>query len=236
VVSDQVTWGSTIISYQYRFGEAKTLAITVRPDLAVEVTAPRGTTLERIRAKVCKRGAWIQKAWREFERFHPLQPPREYVPGETHRYLGRQYRLRAVSGRVPAVSLRRGHLEVTTPDRPTKAVLRTLVQGWYVAQAGEILRERLTACYRLAAIEGVPQPQMAIRRMANRWGSCTPTGRVLLNPELIKAPKECIDYVITHELCHLVVHNHSPGFWRLLGRLMPDWEERRRQLSRFGDA
>ena len=235
MVSDQVTWGSTVITYRYRFSPAKTLAITVQPDLAVEVTAPRGTPLERIRAKVCKRGAWIQKAWREFERFHPLQPPREYVPGEAHRYLGRQYRLRAVSGPVAAVSLRRGYLEATTPDRPSKGVLGTLVRGWYVAQAGEVLRGRLAACHRLAAVEGIPLPPLAIRRMAARWGSCTPGGQVILNPELVKAPKECIDYVIMHELCHLVEHNHSPRFWRLLGRLMPDWEARRGLLNRLSD-
>lgn len=236
MIADCVPWGATKISYRYRFGRSKVLTLTVRPDLAVEVTAPEGTTLDRIRAKVCKRGAWIQKAWREFERFHPLQPPREYVPGETHRYLGRQYRLRAVSGPVAAISLRRGYLEVATPDRPSARVLGPLVRAWYVERAGEIFRERLAACQRLAAVEGIPLPPLTIRRMARRWGSCTPTGRVILNPELIKAPRECIDYVIMHELCHLVEHNHSPGFWRLLKRLMPDWEARRGQLNKLAEA
>jgi hypothetical protein len=236
MLADCVPWGSTEISYRYRFGRAKTLAITVRPDLAVEVVAPQGTSLERIRAKVIKRASWIQQARLEFERFHPLQEPREYVPGEIHRYLGRQYRLRTVSGPTAGVALKRGVLEVTTPARPTPLALRPLVQAWFTERAKEVLHERLQACHRLAAIEKVPLPTLSIRRMSNRWGSCTPTGRVMLNPELVKAPKECIDYVIMHELCHLVQHNHSPAFWRLLSRLMPDWEERRKRLNVMADG
>lgn len=235
MLADRVPWGTIEIPYRYRFGRAKTLAITVHPDLAVEVIAPQGTPLDRIRAKVAKRGAWILKAWREFERFHPLQPPREYVPGEAHRFLGRQYRLRAVAGPVAAVLLLRGTLLVTLPDRPARRFLEPLMRAWYAHQAGEILRRRLAACHRLAAVEGVPLPPLTIRRMARRWGSCTPTGRVTLNPELIKAPEDCIDYVIMHELCHLVEHNHSPRFWRLLERLMPDWRERRRRLNSMAD-
>jgi predicted metal-dependent hydrolase len=233
MIADRVRWGSTAIPYRYRFSRTKTLAISVWPSLAVEVTAPKGTSVERIRAKVSKRGAWILRAWREFERFHPLQPPRKFVPGETHRYLGRQYRLRAFAGPVEAVALRRGCLEVTVPRRPTASTLTRIANAWYADRAEEVLRERLTACHRLAAIEGVPLPKLAIRRMVRRWGSCTPTGRVILNPELVQAPKECIDYVIMHELCHLAERNHSPRFWRLLGRLMPDWEDRRERLNRM---
>lgn len=71
--------------------------------------------------------------------------------------------------------------------------------------------------------------------MNNRWGSCTPGGRIILNPELIKAPIDCIDYVITHELCHLVEPNHNARFWQLLGALMPDWKARRERLNEMAD-
>ena len=236
MLADRVVWGSTEIPYRYRFGRAKTLAITVRPDLAVEVTAPIGTPLERIRAKVCKRGAWIRQAWREFECFHPLQSPREYVPGETHRYLGRQYRLRAIPGPIAGVVLRRGYLDVTTPDHPSPAVLGHLVRTWYADRAGEVFAERLKACHRLAAVEGIPLPTLLVRRMTHRWGSCTPAGRIILNLELLKASRECIDYVVMHELCHLAEHNHSPKFWRLLQRLMPDWEDRKKRLNALGEV
>ena len=72
---------------------------------------------------------------------------------------------------------------------------------------------------------------MSLVQMAKRWGSCSRAGRILLNPELVTAPKDCIDYVIVHELCHLKEHNHSPAYYRLLDRVMPSWQERKRRLD-----
>lgn len=235
MLRDSVQWGEIEIAYRYRFFQGRTLNITVHPDLGVEVAAPKGTPLDGIRAKVRKRGAWIANARRGFASFHPLQPPRRYVPGETHRYLGRQYRLRVVDEPEESVKLQGGYLQITTPRRPTPGVLRPLVLRWYEQRAGEILRERTAACQVQAASHGFPRPRLAIRVMTTRWGSCSRRGQVTLNPELIKAPRDCIDYVISHELCHLVEHSHGPRFWKLLEQLMPNWEERRMRLNRLGN-
>lgn len=106
--ADSVRWGHTLITYRYRYTERKTLAITVNPDLSVVVVAPLGTELGAIREKVRKRGSWIKKAWHEFELYLPKLPPRRYVNGETHRYLGRQYRLLAERGEIESVKCLRG--------------------------------------------------------------------------------------------------------------------------------
>lgn len=233
---DSVQWGEVQIAYRYRFSSSRVLNMSVHPDLSVDVVAPEGTPLEVIRAKVRKRGAWIANARRAFMRFHPLQPPRQYVPGETHRYLGRQYRLRIVEGFQESVALQRGYIEVTTARRPSPAVLRPLVLEWYEERAREILRQQFDACHQRAAPCGVQRPRLVVRSMATRWGSCSKSGQVTLNPELVKAPKDCIDYVITHELCHLVEHSHGPRFWMLLAQLMPDWQERRERLNRIADV
>jgi len=229
-------WGETDLAYAYRQGRARTLTITVHPDLSIEVVAPAGATLHAIRSKVLKRGAWIARVRRRFERIHPLQPPRQYVPGETHRYLGRQYRLRVMVGSEERVALHRGFIVVTTGHRPSSAKLRRLVLGWYERRAPEILRERFAVCTRLALAHRISEPRLSIRPMATRWGSCSKRGLVTLNPELIKASKDCIDYVICHELCHLVVRNHGPRFWKLLKAMVPDWEERRERLNRMADV
>ena len=228
---DAVLWGRTRISYEYRFAERKTLAISVHPDLRVTVVAPSGTELESIRRKVRKRGAWIRKQWREFELYLPKQPPRRYVNGESHRYLGRQYRLRAEQGEEDRVKCLRGYLRVTTLDEPTPEQSKRLLARWYRDRAECIFGERLHVCWKRAAREGIPRPRLTIRRMSKRWGSCSPEGRITLNLELIKAPKDCIDYVIMHELCHLKEAHHGPRFWALLGRVMPDFEARKRQLN-----
>jgi predicted metal-dependent hydrolase len=233
---DAVRWGRLEIPYTYTRSARKTLAISVRPDLSVEVRAPLDTPLEEIRERVGRRGAWIRKAWREFELYLPKQPPRRYVNGETHRYLGRQYRLRAEQGMEDSVKCLRGYLLVTCRVEPTPELVKKQLEGWYRQHARRIFLDRLTECCKRAALEGIGVPPLFIRRMETRWGSCSGKGRVYLNLELIKASKECIDYVIMHELCHLKVSSHGPSFRRLLARLMPDYEERKRKLNRFADV
>ncbi len=233
---DQVRWGRTLIPFSCQFSERKTLAISVHPDLSVSIKAPLETETEVIRARVLKRAAWIQRQWREFELYLPKQPPRRYINGETHRYLGRQYRLRAEVGGVDAVKCLRGYFRVTLRDEPTPVLVAKRLNSWYRERARKIFHERLEVCWHKATREGVQKPPIRIQKMTNRWGSCSKSGRIILNLELIKAPKECIDYVIMHELCHLREQHHGPRFWCLLGKLMPDYAERRRKLNLFADV
>jgi len=110
-----------------------------------------------------------------------------------------------------------------------------MLDQWYLNRAEHIIRERLAHCHRRAHSEGIPHPPVTIRKMRARWGSCSEQGRLTLNLELIKAPKDCIDYVIMHELCHLKEHHHGRRFWRLLKKLMPDYEKRRQRLNLMAD-
>ncbi len=233
--ADEARWGRTRIPYRYTYARRKTLAITVHPDLRVTVSAPFGTPLEKIRERVQKRAAWIRKAWREFDLYLPKQPPRRYISGETHRYLGRQYRLRVRINPDGRVKLLRGHLQVLVPAPQNTSTVKTLVEQWYRRQAERVFVERLEACAARAQSNGAGPPPLRIRRLAKRWGSCSTRGEVILNVELLKAPKECIDYVITHELAHLKEHHHGTQFWRLMDKLMPGWRERRSLLNRMAD-
>ena len=233
--ADSVRWGNTTICYRFRHADRKTLAITVNPDLSVVVVAPTGTAPEVIQEKVRHRAGWIRRTAREFELYLPKQPPRRYVNGETHRYLGRQYRLRAERGAEDSVKCLRGWFHITTQTDPSPELSRRMLEHWYRNRAEHIIRERLAHCHRRARAEGIPYPPVTIRKMKTRWGSCSDQGRVTLNQELIKAPKDCIDYVIMHELCHLKEHHHGRRFWRLLQKLMPDYERRRRRLNLMAD-
>lgn len=232
---DVVRWGRVEIPYTYDLSKRKTLVINVHPDLAVEVLAPLDTPADVIRARVVKRGAWIQKAWREFELFLPKQPPRRYINGETHRYLGRQYRLHSEQGDKDSVKCLRGYLRVISRVEISPERIKVLLEGWYREQAHRVFRERLTECCKRASVEGIQEPPLVIRKMETRWGSCSRKGRVNLNLSLIKATKECIDYVIMHELCHLKEQHHGPRFWHLLEKLMPDYRDRRKRLNLYAD-
>jgi hypothetical protein len=200
------------------------------------VKAPPGTPPGKIRDVVRKRAAWIRKAWREFELYLPKQPPRRYISGETHRYLGRQYRLKVERDRMEKVTCARGYLWVTTTDKPTPDRVKALLDAWYRRHAERIFSERFDACCQRAAVERIAKPMFRIVKMRTRWGTCSEKGRVNLNIELVKAPKECIDYVITHELCHIKERHHGPRFWRLLEKLMPDFEECRKKLNMLADV
>ena len=169
---------------------------------------------------------------RRFAEFRPRTPPRRYVGGETHRYLGHQYRLKIVRAPKDRVVLRAGRLIVETTTPGDSGWTRTLVRRWLRGRANVILRERFDAAASIMAALGVQRPNLRIMAMKKRWGSHTKSGSILLNEALITARRECIDYVIFHELCHVVEPNHSWRFFRLLRRFMPEWERRKDRLER----
>jgi predicted metal-dependent hydrolase len=228
-----IDYGTTQIEYDVCFSRRKTLAIQVYPDQRVSVRAPHGSALDTIATIVGKRAGWIVKQQQRFASYAPPTVlPREYVSGESYRYLGRQYRLKVLDGTPEQVTLGRTDLFVTVRNKEPQRVQRVLEQ-WYRTEAHRIFAERLQACFGRVDYLGVPYPTLSIRRMKTRWGSCGRNGRILLNLRLIQAPIESIDYVVVHELCHLKEHNHSKRYYALLDTAMPDWRERRQRLNAY---
>jgi predicted metal-dependent hydrolase len=229
-----VAYGRELIRFHVRRSKRKTLGISVYPDLSVVVSAPEASRDEQIAARVKKRAAWILKQQEFFRGFLPPLPPRQYVSGETHRYLGRQYRLKVHTGRRESVSLRAGHIEITVRRKQDHERVRVLLDEWLLAHALVKFHLCFQKCIeRLAGHETMP-PRLNIKRMKTRWGYCGRGGVIFLNPELIKVPSHCIEYVITHELCHLRHGGHGKLFRRMLNRVMPDWERRKARLERIG--
>ncbi|MCU7862151.1 MAG: M48 family metallopeptidase [Candidatus Thiodiazotropha sp. (ex Lucinoma kastoroae)] len=226
-----VTYGGTTITYEATFVSRKTLEIAVHPDSRVVVKAPNGTRCEAIESRLKKRARWILRQMDYFQQFDPRTPPRQYVGGETHRYLGRQYRLKLTEGTDDVVKLVRGHFWITSSDRSDAARVKSLLWSWYRRRAHEKFAESFERCWPDFERQDLPRPQLKIRRMNTRWGSLSKSGTLTLNVSLIQAPRECIDYVITHELCHLKHHDHSATFYRLLEKVMPDWERRKHKLE-----
>lgn len=230
----RLQYGDTTIEYDLGYAPRKTLAISVEPNLRVSVIAPPDTAPEAVAAKVRQRAPWILRQWRELEQYLPAPPPRLYISGETHRYLGRQYRLKVVEGSSESVRLTRGWLSICLADKNDTERVRQLLDGWYNTQAQRVFPERLRAMLpRLQTVGLREEPRLITRPLEARWGSCTGSGTVTLNLRLIQTPKPQIDYVVIHELCHLIEHNHSQRFYHLLDRVLPDWRERRQRLNEF---
>ena len=219
--------------YRLSFAQRRTLAISVLPDGSIEVVAPLGTDIDKIRRRVGARLGWIVRQQAFFGQFAPRTPERRYVGGETHLYLGRRYRLKLGRGPENWVGLNSGRLFVVTPHSPDPGCIRDAVLAWYRRRAEVKLPERLEFTLQRLAHLDIREPELRIRPLRSRWGSMSSHARLTLNVDLIKAPTSSIDYVITHELCHLAHPDHGPAFYRLLGRVLPDWEQRKQRLERL---
>ncbi|GGH59279.1 hypothetical protein HNQ91_000597 [Filimonas zeae] len=221
-------YGSKAISYQLEFSKRKTLGITVTPEMDVLVKAPEGTPQERIEEKLEKRARWILKQQSYFLRFYPKTPERQYRGGESHLYLGRQYRLRVQVAAKNEVRFTGKEIQVY---HTAKGTAKTVLQNWYRYRAKEKFAEIAEPWIQRFEQYGVQPEGLFIQEMPTRWGSCTAKGKIILNPELIKAPKVCIEYVVIHELCHLLHKHHTAQFFQLQTALMPDWEKWKNKLE-----
>lgn len=225
-------YGRRKIVFFLSFSSRKNLSISVHPDQKVTVAAPANRSLDDVLSRVKKRAPWIIKQKNYFERFQPLPTERKYVSGETHYYLGRQYRLKVVKSDKNNVKLIGRYFYIYTTDRNNKKIVKELLNKWYVKHAEEIFNKRFEICYDCVKRFHILRPQLRLRKMAKRWGSCTNSKTIFINTELVKTPLYCIDYVIMHELCHLKIRKHDNNFYKLLSKCMPDWKKRKESIEK----
>jgi predicted metal-dependent hydrolase len=207
------------------------IAIHVEPDGRVQVDAPSEAPLADVLAAVKKRSRWIsQHVSAALARLaHVL--PREYVSGESLHYLGRRYRLKVVvdpTDRAKAY-MRGAFINVVVPKHEISTI-RSALNAWYRQRAREVFAQRLLVIAK--PLQWVHElPPLRLQFMQRQWGNCSPAGRLTLNPSLVRAPREAIDYVLLHEMCHLKHHNHSKAFYSTLDRHMPAWREIKERLD-----
>lgn len=230
ITKDHIQYGATIIDYVIEFAQRKTLSICVNPDSSVCLRAPIDATLEQIQQKVHKRASWILKQKRFFESFGTSTTKRQYISGESHLYLGRQYMLRVKESNVNAVHYQNNIIEIECRHKKDAGIL---LQTWYRQRANVKFQEYAQPIIEQFSIYGVKPQSLSIKKMDKRWGYCTIDGHITLNPRLICAPRCCIEYVITHELCHLIYRSHNKEFYALLTKEMPHWEKWKNKLERI---
>ena len=220
--------------------------IKVHPDQRVVATAPIDASDMLIHDAMMKRARWIWQSLQEFAKQTDEILPKRYVSGETQFYLGRRYVLKVIVDleQTVGVKLLSGKLNVivnqviNNPENPSDSErsirVKALLEKWYQEKAKLIFAERLDLVLPKASWV-MDTPSFRLIAMKKQWGSCSPKGNLILNPHLIKAPKECIDYVILHELCHLKEHNHSERFWRLLTQVMPNYKDLKARLDSMAE-
>jgi len=202
----------------------------------LQVRVPEHVGDERVAAILKQKRPWIRTKVAELKR---VPPPRrkELVSGESFPYLGRHYRLKIKEGHQVGVCLSGGYLKATI--RPTEqgeqreARIQQYLQNWYRSRALERLQEKAD---RYAHEIGVAPAGVSVRNFKSRWGSCDKKGQVVFNWNIIKAPHAIADYVVVHELCHLIHPNHSKEFWQLVGRHDNAYLDHRRWLKENGGS
>ncbi len=227
---NSIVYGGTEIKFELNFSSRKTLGLTVYPDQTVVVNAPLGTEYENVEKKVKAKARWILKQLRQFEKYLPQTKRKEFVSGETHLYLGRQYLLKVVkdSRNVDQVKLKGRYLFTQVKN---KNRVEATLNEWYRAKASIHFQNIVEDLLPEFENHDLKVKELKIREMKKRWGSCTKDGVITLNLHLIKAPKRCIQYVILHELCHLIYHKHDANFYRLLNSMMPNWKRWKEKLE-----
>jgi predicted metal-dependent hydrolase len=225
-----IQFGNKSIDFRLKYSDRKSLGITVTPEMEVLVTAPTDTSMETVKEKIRKKAPWIIKQQSFFLAFQPKTLKRKFIGGETHLYLGRQYRLQIKIGKEESVRLKGKFIEITARE---KIKAKDLLNDWYFQHARIKFHAFAAPLIDKFKRYKVEPSAIVLRDMPTRWGSCTPKGKIILNPELIKAPKGCIEYVMVHELCHLVHRGHTQKFMDLQTKEMRDWQRWKGKLEKL---
>lgn len=210
--------------------DIKNLHLSVHPPTGrVRIAAPQSLEIDAIRAYAISRIAWIRTNQKKL-RAQLREPVRDYIDRESHFVWGERVLLQVIqTSGPPSVRLEHGSLILAARNELTRDERHRAIESWY----REILRcaaEPLVATWETKL--GVRSGNLFVQRMKTKWGSCNPqNGNVRLNTELGKKPLECLDYVILHELTHLLEATHSDAFFAILDRNLPQWRDIRRLLN-----
>lgn len=221
--------------FAIRRQKRKTMALHVLTDASVEVRAPQWVSTKVIVDFVNNRSGWV--ATQRKQRLEKLARLPSFSDGEGHYFLGSLYRISVKQGKKSSATMIDDRLLLTVIDTESESQVEKALEKWYRLRAREYFEERLFACF-----EQFPDwfqdrhvmPDLTIRKMRRRWGSCSSSGEITLNLAIVKMPQTCIDYVIIHELCHLHAFHHGQEFYRLLAAIMPGWKEQENLIERIG--
>jgi predicted metal-dependent hydrolase len=213
-----------------RTDRKKSASIEVAGD-TIRVIVPKTLSEARVEQLVSKRIGWIRQKVR-LQSEIVLPKPKEYVSGESFTYLGKNYRLKLLQEGPEGVKLKNGYLTLSCPrslsGKARTAFVREQLEQWYIDHALDRFKEKT---HRFSKVLGISPKTINVRDYKSRWGSCSASGDVSYNWRIIMAPHHIVDYVVVHELCHMLEHNHSPKYWKHVENVIPGYREDRDWLK-----
>jgi predicted metal-dependent hydrolase len=230
-----VQFEGSSIDYDLIIKNVKNINLRIKPDGSIAVSASTKVPIEKVDEFVISKGKYILNAlnrFRELEQFN--KKPKQYISGEGYKLLGRDLRLKVIQGDKENIKTDGIYIFLTVKDKNDYRRKDILISKWFNEQCHEIFNEIVAEVYSKFQKYGVQRPKIQIRDMKTRWGSCQPKrGIISLNIKLIEAPRNCIEYVVLHELCHYIHPNHSKKFYAFVQMMMPDWKERKKFLEEY---
>lgn len=221
------------LKYKVIYSARRTLGISILPDASVIVRVPYRTPEMTIIKLVNDKSPWIRKHTENIKNRISNTHPVRYVNGENHPFRGLTAALRIERSPKPYCRFLENTIEVGTAYPDDAEVIRYILQQGYRREANVVFPETISRILKEKQSYGFKVSELRIRSMKSRWGSCSNSGVISLNSELIKLPGVYLEYVILHELCHLRHHNHGAGFYLLLSELFPGWKKVRKELKGF---
>lgn len=222
-----------LIEFNVKYSKRKTLSIKIEPPGIITVSAPQAASEESILKIVRNRAGWILEKLHEIEAREELRKTHHYSDGEDFLYLGLNYELRIIIDKTvkkPHIRLEEDLVYITINDHnPDK--IKAALEEWYRKKALEKVTERIE--YYTPIIKMRPN-KVVVKEQKKRWGSCNSRKELYFNWRIIMAPVKILDYVVVHEMCHMVHLNHSKNFWELVSAILPDYKERKLWLRENG--
>ena len=211
-----------------RTDRKKTASIKI-DEGSVKVTVPKSVSSSRIRELISKREGWI-KAKLNQQISIKSKKKIKYIDGEVVPYLGRDYRLKFINGDSLSLKMKSGSFVITIPkgQKPEQKVIKNLLVDWYKKYAKIHLEEKTK---KFSETMNVNPKSIVIKNYKSRWGSCSSKGELSFNWRIILTPQWIVDYIVVHELCHLLEFNHSPKYWSHVKRYIPNWKDCRNWLK-----
>ena len=214
----------------------KNVNLRIKPEGEVLVSANNSVPLDFIDAFIEKKQRYIFSVLSRYEEKKKLfqAVPKRYVSGESYDLLGKSLRLKVEASKEESVYTDGVYIFLKVKDKDDFRHKENMMSKWLKQYQTKVFEELLQEKYLLFEKYGVTYPTLKIRNMTSRWGSCQPKkGIITLNSKLIEAPRNCIEYVILHELVHFIHPNHSRQFWDFVAMMMPDWKERKKELEKI---
>ena len=219
-------------SYEYFLinQNRKTISLAVQPNLQILLKCPINYSQGEIDKFLKRKWLWLKKQITYFKKYKKRKIVKEYVSGESFLYLGRQYKLIIKHASENKVDFSYGKLSLfTTKNINNKKHNKKILENWYLERMNKIFSEEYEKAFQNFNYSF--KPKLITREMSKRWGSFLNNEKIILNPKLIQAPKECINYVLNHELCHMEHKNHNAIFYQTLKSKIPNWEKLKEKLE-----